>query len=122
MEEFNILFVDDESGFLDSIETIFGLEGIKVYCARSGEEALDAIKERSFNVIITDLSMEGINGIDLARRVREAHPCLPIILLTGNNVSKELAVLATNAGVSTIFVKPVDPNAVLGAVRSFTKG
>ncbi len=122
MVEFNILFVDDESGFLDSIKTIFGLEGIKVYCAISGEEVLDAIKERSFNVIFTDLSMEGINGIDLAKRLREAHPCLPIILLTGNNVSEELAVLAANAGVSKIFVKPVDPNAVLSAVRSFTKG
>lgn len=122
MEEFNILFVDDESGFLDSIETIFDLEGIKVYCVESGEEALNAIKEKTFNVMVTDLTMTGISGLELARRVRETHPCLPIILLTGNNVSKELAVLATNAGVSKIFVKPVDPNAVLGAVRSFTKG
>lgn len=122
MREFNILFVDDESGFLDSIETIFRLDGIEVYCAKSGEEALAVIKERSLNVIITDLSMEGINGIDLTRKIREAHPCLPVILLTGNNLSEELAVLAANAGVSKIFVKPVDPNDVLGAVRSFAKG
>ena len=117
MEHFDALFVDDDKGFLESIKTIFDLEGIPVYCAASGEEALNVIKEKKFNIMVTDLTMTGINGIELARKAKELLPGLPIVLLTGNIIVPDLAALAEEIGVSKIFAKPVDLSAILDAVR-----
>lgn len=116
MENFHALFVDDDKGFLDSIKTIFDIEGIKVYCVESGEDALNAIKEKNFNIMITDLTMNGMSGLDLARKAKELLPGLLIVLLTGNFISSEFSALAVKMGVSKIFAKPVNLNAILDMV------
>ncbi|HLB05356.1 MAG TPA: response regulator [Thermodesulfobacteriota bacterium] len=121
MEKFDALFVDDEPDFLKSIRTLFGLEGISVYIAESGEEALKVIEENSFGMIFTDMCMDGMTGIEFARAVRERFPSLPIYLLTGCAISTDLATSALDAGVSDIFVKPVNLSSILQTVRSTFK-
>ena len=118
MEKFDALFVDDEPDFLESIRTIFDLEGIRVYIAESGEEALKVMEENSFGMIFMDMRMDGMTGIELARAARERFPSLPIYLLTGCAVSPELASLALQAGVSNIFVKPLNLSSILQTVRA----
>lgn len=121
MEKFHALFVDDEPAFLESLRTVFNLEGIRVYIAESGEEALKVIEENSFGMIFTDMCMDGMTGIELARAVRERFPSLPIYLLTGCAASPELASLASQAGVSDILMKPLSLSSLLLTVRSTFK-
>lgn len=118
MEKFDALFVDDEPDFLESIRTLFDLEGIKVYIAESGEEALKVIEKNSFGMIFTDMCMDGMTGIELARAVRERFPSLPIYLLTGCAVSPELVSIASQLGVSDILMKPLSLSSILLTVRS----
>lgn len=117
MEKFDVLFVDDEPDFLESIRTVFDIEGIRAYVARSGEEALKAIEENSFGMIFTDLLMEGMTGIELAGRVRAKFSSLPIYLMTGCTVSPELATLGMKVGISNIFEKPINLSTILAVVR-----
>jgi len=121
MEKFDALFVDDEPDFLESIRTFFDLEGISVYIAESGEEALKVMEENSFGMIFTDMCMDGMTGIEFARAVRERFPTLPIYLVTGCAVSPELASLALQAGVSDILMKPLSLSSILLTVRSTFK-
>lgn len=117
MEKFDALFVDDELDFLESIRTIFDMEGLTVHVAKSGEEALKVIEGNSFGMIFTDMLMGGMTGIEFAKAVRAKFPSLPIYLMTGCAVSPELNTLGQEAGISNIFVKPVSISSILHTIR-----
>lgn len=121
MEKIDVLFVDNEPHFLDSIRIIFGLKGISVCCISSGEEALDAIKEKRFKVIFTDMVMDGISGLEFAGIAKERLPGIPIYLLTGNIDSPELASLASQVGITEILTKPVSIELVLDIVTRLSE-
>lgn len=118
MENFDVLFVDDEPALLDSFRLVFDLEGIKAFCVESGEEALDAIREKRFKVIFTDMKMNGINGIEFARTAKESIPETPIYLLTGNSPSPELTSQASEAGITRILSKPISMDSILDIVKN----
>ena len=69
-----ILLVDDEEMILDSLSAILSKEGYAVDCARSGDEALNILKEKRYDLVITDIRMPGISGLDMVERVRGFTP------------------------------------------------
>ena len=71
-----LLIVDDERGILVALKGLFRKEGYEVETAESGEQALALVKGGLFHVIITDLSMKGMSGLDLLRAVRQIDPGL----------------------------------------------
>lgn len=81
-EKATILFVDDEKQFTDSMCEILKLEGFKVNAAYSAEMALDMFKLKKVDLVITDLNMPGMDGIELIREVREIHARQRIIIVT----------------------------------------
>lgn len=77
-----ILVVDDEPGIQQSLAMLLGFDGHKVQVAGSGEEALEKFSVGAFDIVITDFSMAGMKGDELAASLKKLEPKLPILLLT----------------------------------------
>jgi DNA-binding NtrC family response regulator len=101
----NILIVDDDRDTLELVKGILEREGFVAHCVESGEEALEKITERTFSLMITDLNMPGLNGLQLARKCLEIAPQMPIIMDTGA-ISPKIIRQANELGISRIFAKP----------------
>jgi two-component system response regulator CpxR len=80
-----ILCVDDETVPLTLRRMVLEKSGFAVVPATSATEALDILKAQAVDLVLTDLLMPGLSGLDLARKIKERTPALPIILLSGVN-------------------------------------
>lgn len=102
-----VLLVDDDAGMLQLLAMRLGALDYATECASSGPEALDCIRQRLPDVVITDLRMEEMSGMALFERIHSDWPSLPVIILTAHGSIKE-AVEATQKGVFSFLTKPVD--------------
>lgn len=105
MNHGSILVVDDEEIILETLSSDLIKKGYDVSKAANGEEAIKQFKENEFDLIITDLIMEGINGIDVLKLAKEKYPNIMIIILTGYG-SIETAIEAVRHGASDYVLKP----------------
>jgi DNA-binding NtrC family response regulator len=78
-----ILFVDDHEVLARLSCEILEMQGYRAVSAYNGEEALRKFDEEDFDILVTDFRMEGMNGVELARKVHERHPEVPVIIVTG---------------------------------------
>lgn len=110
-----ILLVDDEQGFLDVMTRRLRRRGIRVRVADSGAEALVAVAEESFDVVVTDLKMPGMDGLALLEHLCSSAPGLPVILLTGH-AGEDEAAEAVRRGAVAYLHKPCDLECLLQKV------
>ena len=115
MKEPSILIVDDDSDVLEMADYFFKEAGVEVHCVESGSRALEEIQEKSFAVMLTDFNMPGMNGLELAEKVREIAPQIRIIMATGHP-SQELSDLAVKAGIVRVLAKPLHLEGLLDLV------
>jgi DNA-binding NtrC family response regulator len=106
MDEIGVLIVDDDPNILKLAMSFLERDGMRVQCATNGEEALRMVKDKTFSLMITDLHMPGMKGIELAARVREIAPEMPIFMITGDAFG-DILNLARKAGILKIFAKPL---------------
>jgi DNA-binding response OmpR family regulator len=106
MHGIEILVVDDDREILKLATSFLEREGMSVHCASSGEEAIRFVRENRVTLMITDLHMPGMKGIELAVRAREIVPDMQIVMITGD-VSSETRILAREAGILQVFSKPI---------------
>ncbi len=78
-----ILFVDDHEVLARLSCEILEMQGYRAVSAYNGEEALRKFEEEDFDILVTDFRMQGMNGLELARKVHEKHPGVPVIIVTG---------------------------------------
>src|SRR6266545_725473 len=78
-----ILVVDDEHDVLEMIELGLGLDGYRVLSAETGEQAIEAVARHQVDLVISDLRMPGMGGIETIARLREIAPHVPVIVVTG---------------------------------------
>jgi CheY-like chemotaxis protein len=78
-----ILFVDDHEVLARLSCEILEMQGYRAVSAYSGEDALRKFDENDFDILVTDFRMDGMNGLELARKVREKNPNIPVIIVTG---------------------------------------
>ncbi len=90
-----------------------------VQCAANGEEALSLLQYANINLMITDLNMPGMDGIELARKALEMFPSLSVILSTGSLTN--ITQIAGDAGIRMILNKPFDPQRMLAVVMNVLK-
>jgi CheY-like chemotaxis protein len=112
----DILVVDDDRQILELVKRILESEGIVAHCAASGEEALEKMKERTFSLMITDLNMPGLDGLELSRIGLGIAPQMPIIMDTGR-ISPKIIRLAKEIGITKVLAKPFLPNVLLDTIR-----
>lgn len=101
-----VLFVDDESSVRDVFVKLLQFQGHDAHPAHDAEVALEALREGGFDVVITDNVLPGMNGLELAARVREEGIPTNVVLLTGR-LSREIMDEAIALGVSECISKPV---------------
>ena len=113
-----ILLIDDEPSLLRVGENLLRRLGYQVTACEDPQRALALLDERpgEFDIVITDQSMPGLTGIDLARRVREKYPRLPILLCTGHGAAVD-ATKAQQCGIRIILDKPVELEDLHRAIR-----
>lgn len=112
-----ILVVDDDFATLDFLRSILELseEKFEVLGVPSAEEGLLALKRTTFHLLVADIRLPGINGIQLAHKAREIHPGIPVIMITGydlEDIEEDLSLL----WVTATFTKPLDAEDFLEAV------
>lgn len=78
-----ILFVDDHQVLARLSCEILEMQGYRAVSAGNAEEALQKFEKENFDILVTDFRMEGMNGLQLARKVHEKHPEVPVIIVTG---------------------------------------
>ena len=101
----SILVVDDESTTQDTLGVFLETEGYRVATVNSGEEALTRIKEQAFDVIVADVVMPGVGGLEVLERSRALNPGAAVILMTGH-ATVETAVEALRKGACDYLQKP----------------
>lgn len=118
-----VLLVDDHKMFSAGLARLIGAEEDLMVggTAFDGESALKALAQERFDLILTDLTMPGLSGLDLVRAVREKHPGLPILVLTLHN-SAQLAQAVIDAGANGFITKSADPDDLLQAIREVSHG
>ena len=102
-----ILIVDDEENLVALFKRILQKEGYEVQCASSGEEALEKLETEWFDLVITDLKMPGMDGMELLSKTKAVNPTMPFIMLTAFGTVHS-AVAAMKEGAYDYLVKPVD--------------
>jgi FixJ family two-component response regulator len=100
-----IYVVDDDQGVLGSLRFLLETDGFEVRTFRSGPALLDAVAELPVDCIVIDYKMPGMNGIDLASRLRERHIKAPIVMITGYP-DESISERAAAVGVRHVVLKP----------------
>ena len=111
-----ILVVDDDAGQRSLLETFLRAQGFRTQSADSGTAALARMEEGDFGLIISDVRMPGMSGIETLRRVRERHPGLPVLLVTAFADIRS-AVAAMRDGAVNYLAKPIDLDELMNSVR-----
>jgi two-component system nitrogen regulation response regulator NtrX len=113
----NILVVDDERGILDQLSGILRDEGFSVATVATGEEALASVSREIFDLVLLDVWLPGIDGIEALRQLRAAGHHLPVVLISGH-ATAELAVRAVREGALDFLEKPLALERVLVTVHN----
>jgi DNA-binding NtrC family response regulator len=107
-----ILVVDDERNILTSISRALGLEGYEVEVAGSAEIALEKLGQKSFDAILLDVQLPGIDGLSMLNELREREVTIPVIMMSGH-ASIEVAMEATRRGADDFIEKPISSDRLL---------
>ena len=102
-----ILLIEDDASVVGGLKKELRTEGYEVAVAERGDKGLAQAKEQPFDVVITDLKMPGLTGLELVEQLHAAKPKLPIILMTAFGTT-ETAIEATKLGAYEYLLKPFD--------------
>ena len=112
---YNILITDDDRGCREALRDIFEPEGYQTYLASSGEEAVDIVLHQAVHVVLLDMHMPKLTGLETLELVRQINDVLPCILVTADS-NEALMRQAFRARVYSVIPKPVSKNVVLYTV------
>lgn len=112
MEGMKILLVDDEVEFRDRLLRRLVRRNVEAIAAGSGEEALTILEANPVDVVVLDVKMPGIGGIETLKKIKRKHPQVEVIMLTGH-ASVEVAVQGMEIGAFDYLMKPMDIDELL---------
>ena len=119
-EEFGIMIVDDEPSIRDSLQRWFEKDGYRTKKAANATEALRELSIGSWQIVLLDIRMPDVNGMELQKRIRQTNPNIDVIMITAY-ASVETAVEALKEGAYDYVVKPIDPDKLSLVVRKAIK-
>lgn len=102
-----ILIIDDEKSILDLLKVVFKKEGYQVATVLSASKALELIKEENFDLVLSDIKLPEMNGLEILKLIKEKNPELPVVMMTAYGTIKQ-AVEALKAGALDYVLKPFD--------------
>jgi DNA-binding response OmpR family regulator len=111
-----ILIIDDEAAIRESLSALLTVEGYQVETADSGEAALEILREDGFDLVLLDIRMPGLDGMEVMHEMRKYHPETRIIIITGFG-SLESAIEAIRSGAHDYLLKPYGAEDILGSIK-----
>ena len=115
IHDVNILLVDDEKEFTATLAERMGLRGLRVRCAYSGEEALKEIAAEKPDVVVMDVMMPGLKGLDILRHLKATNPEIQVILLTGQAGTRD-GMEGMKLGAFDYLLQPLELDALLAKI------
>ena len=106
-EAISILVVDDNLAMADTLADILEAKGFTIYAAAGGVEALEILRKQPIDILLTDVKMPEMNGLELYRKTRKAYPNLTTIFMTAYSAD-DLIQQGMAEGVKTVLTKPLD--------------
>ena len=120
MADYRVLLVDDEEEFVSALSERLMLRGIEVDSALNGEEALALMVEKVFEVVILDVMMPGLGGLEVLKQIKSTYPNTQVILLTGHGSTRE-GIEGMRLGAFDYLIKPVDIEEMLEKMKEAAK-
>lgn len=117
MDKRRILVVDDDDVIREGLKRIFAGEGYEVSTFSAGQAAIASLQQERFDLVVTDLKMPGMNGIEVMKGIRVLQPEIPIIIITGY-ATVETAVEAMKEGAVDYIAKPFTPEDICAKART----
>jgi len=111
-----VLVVDDDPVVARSIDRVLTGKGYAVITASGGTEALEKLAQEKYDAVFTDIRMPGMDGFEVAKRIRATQPWLPVVIVTGYG-SPESKARAKELGVAGFLHKPLSPDMIEGSAR-----
>ena len=111
-----ILVIDDEPRLLQVIESFLSLEGFAVMCAQSAEAGLRLLADEAPNIVVIDINMPGIDGLEVCRRIKSRAPHIPVLIFSGRGSERDRE-RAHAAGASDFVQKPFNLQELVGLIR-----
>jgi DNA-binding NtrC family response regulator len=107
-----VLLIEDEESLATALQHVLEVEGHEVVTATDSKEGLDAARNGNFEVVVTDLKMPGLSGMDVIKALHDTKPQLPVILMTGHHTT-DVAIEAMKFGAYDYILKPPNPEEFL---------
>jgi DNA-binding NarL/FixJ family response regulator len=118
-----VLIADDHAIVREGLKQVIKLQSA-IECAAeasSGEQVLRLLREREFDLLLLDMTMAGVSGVELIKQVRSLRPCLPILILSMHDVP-QLALHAIKAGANGYITKGSEPEKIFDAIAKVAQG
>jgi DNA-binding NtrC family response regulator len=112
-----ILLIEDDSGAASALRRVLQAEGYAVELTARGDDGLSRAKAEAFDLVLTDLKLPGVSGMEVATQLRAAKPKLPIIMITAHGTT-DTAIEATKIGAYEYLVKPFEADELLDVVAA----
>jgi CheY-like chemotaxis protein len=116
-----VLLVEDDDDNRELMTEVLESAGYAVLSAPGGAEGLRQLAEQGADVVVTDVGMPGMGGLELARAAKKIAPAVPVIIVTGYAERDDIAT-ARGHEVDVVLVKPVDPDLLAAAVGKIAEG
>ncbi len=110
-----ILVVDDEVDVLDLCQRLLEREGYEVHTAGTGQAALELAQQQHFDLLLTDVKMPGITGLEAAQAIKEISPHIVCVTMTGYS-SMGMAIEALRLGIDEFVIKPFSPDELINSI------
>jgi DNA-binding NtrC family response regulator len=112
VEPFSVLFVDDEVDFLETLLKRMKKRQLNAFGVNSGEQALSYLKDHDVDIVVLDVRMPGMDGIETLRKIKKINPLLEVIMLTGH-ACLEIAREGMEVGAFDYLMKPINIDELL---------
>jgi len=121
MTGLRVLLVEDDDDNRELMAEVLSASGYEVLSAASGQQGLEMLAKNSIDVVVTDVGMPGMGGLELARAAKAIAPKIPVVIVTGWAERDDIA-RARGREVDAVLIKPVDPDALTQAVSDVAQG
>jgi CheY-like chemotaxis protein len=122
MDGLRVLLVEDDEDNRELMAEVLASSGFEVLSSATGQEGLKTLSERSVDVVVTDVGMPGMGGLEMARAAKAIAPQVPVVVVTGWVDREDIVTARSRRDVDAVLLKPVDPDALTQAVSDVARG